>query len=357
MPSTFALTLALLARAGAVATSTSLGGVVAPNPFPAARGCRVEPGGAGSTFRKITYPNSLSVFVSDGSSDIRDMVGVRPLLAPTEISDILDCVRQPNFPWTTARHTKFPTTDIETASIGWIDALLQPHLSNQLFPTIAELFQVSTSQLYLRDSFIIKYEAPSAISVRTSETRDESPGIEVQASLGAHWDESCFSFVVQLNDLNEFSGGGTKFAHSSEAISVAPGEVLCFCGYNLHEGVPITEGVRYLLTGFVDLRAPPSVLSRFTDGQPIVEGEERLRKIHCLTDFASPHLPFNVNMLRSQYECDGEELLRAIAYGPSPLRYVDMRPLAKKCDAWLRRGDCEDERFFRFLQQVIGDNE
>ena len=116
MPSTFTLTLALLARAGAVATSTSLGGVVAPSPFPAARGCRVEPGGAGSTFRKITYPNSLSVFVSDGSSDIRDMVGVRPLLAPTEISDILDCVRQPNFPWTTARHTKFPTTDIETAS-------------------------------------------------------------------------------------------------------------------------------------------------------------------------------------------------------------------------------------------------
>ena len=35
----------------------------------------------------------------------------------------------------------------------------------------------------------------------------------------------------------------------------------------------------------------------------------------------------------------------------------DHWPLAKKCDAWLRRGDCEDERFFRFLQQVIGDNE
>ena len=33
--------------------------------------------------------------------------------------------------------------------------------------------------------------------------------------------------------LDEFSGGGTKFAHASEALSVAPGEAMVFCGYNV----------------------------------------------------------------------------------------------------------------------------
>ena len=89
-----------------------------------------------------------------------------------------------------------------------------------------------------------------------------------------------------------------------------------FCGYNLHEGVRITAGERYLLTGFVDLRAPPSVLERFTRGQPVAAGGGHR---FCFTDFASPHLPFNVAMLQERYERSGEALLHAIAYAPSPV--------------------------------------
>jgi len=327
----------LIAIAEVAALSTASRGQIVPAVASAAKS---------STYRKIAYPNGLSVCVSDGSAELRDMIGVRACLSPAEIESILATVRQDDFPWTIARHTNYPTTDVETAAVPWIDALLQPHLRHTLLPTIADVFQVGAVQLILRDAFIIKYTAAEPVG--------GSDAPEVQASLGAHWDESCFSFVMQLNDLDDFSGGGTKFKHASEPLSVEPGEVMVFCGYNVHEGVAITEGERYLLTGFVDLRAPPSVLKRFTEGQPILaEGGNQF----CFTDFASPHLTFNVAMLRERYECTGDALLRAIAYAPSPVPYLDLRPLAKQCDAWIRRGECDDEKFYRFLSQVIGEGE
>ena len=95
------------------------------------------------------------------------MVGVRPLLAPTEISDILDCVRQPNFPWTTARHTKFPTTDIERG-LDWLDrraasaALEQPAFSDDRGASGLHVAALPARLVHHQVR-----EAPSAISVRT----------------------------------------------------------------------------------------------------------------------------------------------------------------------------------------------
>ena len=319
-------------------------------------------------FRKIAYPNGLSICISDGSTALRDMIGVRACLSPEEVDLILSEVRRADFPWTVARHKNYPTTDIETAAIPWIDELLQPHLCHTLLPTMAEVFQVDAAQLILRDTFIIKYAAPDAstfggsvVPTGTAAAAAAAAGAspaeaQQQSSLDAHWDESCFSFVMQLNPLDEFRGGGTKFKHASEPLSVEPGEAMVFCGYNVHEGVHITSGERYLLTGFVDLRAPPSVLERFTKGQPILADDGTNHRF-CFTDFASPHLPYNIAMLKERYECtesSGQALLRAIAYAPSPVPYLDLGPLARQCDEWLTRGVCNDEKFYRFLSLVIG---
>ena len=164
--------------------------------------------------------------MSDGSTELSQMIGVRSCFTPAEVESILSTVRRDDFPWTVARHKNYPTTDVETAAVPWVDMLLQPRLRDTLLPTIAETFQVDASQLLLRDSFIIKYEAHAS-----------EAALPVQSSLGAHWDESCFSFVVQLNGLDEFRGGGTKFEHASQPLSVAPGEAMVFCGYQVHEGV------------------------------------------------------------------------------------------------------------------------
>ena len=314
--------------------------------------------GAPSSFQRTAYPNGLSVLVSDGSTQMRDHVGVRPVFSPAEVEYVLSIVRHPEFPWTVARHKSFPTTDVEVAAVPAIEALLQPHLSDELMPTIAETFQIDASQLVLRDCFIIKYAASDDGAVVPPLAAAPSASPPAQSSLGAHWDESCFSFVMQLNALDEFAGGGTKFAHASAPLSVSPGEAMVFCGYNMHEGVRITRGERYLLTGFVDFRAPPSELGRFTAGQPLVAAGQGGKNAFCFSDFPSPHLPYNVALLRERYGCPdgGEELLRAIAYAPPAVPHIDLAPLARKCDAWLTRGECTDARFRRFLGLVLGDD-
>ena len=308
-----------------------------------------------SSFRQIARPNGLSVLVSNGSQQMRDHVGVRSVLSAAEVEYVLSIVRRPDFPWTVARHKNFPTTDVEVAAVPAIETLLQPHLRDELMPTIAETFQIDASQLILRDCFIIKYAAPSDGAVVPPTAAVPPPEPPAQSSLGAHWDESCFSFVMQLNALDEFVGGGTKFAHASAPLSVSPGEAMVFCGYNMHEGVRITQGERYLLTGFVDLRAPPSVLGRFTSGQPLVAADQGEKNTFCFFDFPSPHLPYNVALLRERYGCGGTALLRALAYAPPAVPYLDLAPLARKCDAWLTHGECTDARFRRFLSLVLGD--
>ena len=65
---------------------------------------------------------------------------------------------------------------------------------------------------------------------------------------------SPFAFVVPLNE--GFEGGGTQFVEldGRPIFRPAVGAALLFSGKNRHRGVETTEGVRYILAGFVDVR-------------------------------------------------------------------------------------------------------
>ena len=74
-----------------------------------------------------------------------------------------------------------------------------------------------------------------------------------QASLQAHVDGTPWSFVIALNDSNQYSGGGTRFIESETVYRPQKaGSAILFSGKNLHEGVALTAGVRYILTGFCE---------------------------------------------------------------------------------------------------------
>ena len=56
-----------------------------------------------------------------------------------------------------------------------------------------------------------------------------------------------------MNDSSQFTGGGTHFIHNN--ITCKPqkaGNAVLFSGKNLHEGVAVTTGIRYILTGFCE---------------------------------------------------------------------------------------------------------
>jgi predicted 2-oxoglutarate/Fe(II)-dependent dioxygenase YbiX len=73
-----------------------------------------------------------------------------------------------------------------------------------------------------------------------------------QTSLKPHVDGTPWSFVIVLNDPGaDFDGGGTRFI--DDGVTYRPanvGSAIAFSGKNMHEGVAITRGIRYILTGF-----------------------------------------------------------------------------------------------------------
>lgn len=105
---------------------------------------------------------------------------------------------------------------------------------------MARLFDLDEDRLRIGEMFVAKYSS--------------TPG--AQKGLGAHKDGTPWSFVINLNcpDI-DFFGGGTMFMDDS--IVYRPKEVgtaVLFNGKNLHMGVPITGGTRYILTGFCNYK-------------------------------------------------------------------------------------------------------
>ena len=77
--------------------------------------------------------------------------------------------------------------------------------------------------------------------------------------LGTHQDGSFVTCIMALSDPDEYSGGGTYFAHLGQTVSLGLGEVLLFQGqqgpYSApHRAVPIASGKRVLYLAFFKLR-------------------------------------------------------------------------------------------------------
>ena len=290
-----------------------------------------------ATFQRVAFDEHMDMLVSSGANENRDMLGVISVLPDDLRRRILDQVASPSFAWTTDRHSLYPTTDIEVNSVPWLEAEMAVLLKGSLLPAIARLFDVDEAELFLRDQFVVKYSCAAGC----------------QAGLETHYDESCFSYVIQLNDPASFEGGGTLFEHAEAAVSVPAGDALLFCGYNRHGGVPVLGGERYVLTGFVDLRSDVASVRRFYGDLP---GELPRPYGAGSNDFPSPHLATNSERLSHAYGgARGDALLEAIAYSPPALgAHVDLTRLRERCAMWLERGHIPNERFYAFLQAAVG---
>ena len=294
-----------------------------------------------TSFERIEFAEGMDVLASAGCKDRRDVLGVKPMLSSELTQRILTELSRPDFAWTTARHSLYPTTDCEVHAVPWLEAEMAHVLEGSLLPAIARLFRVDEDSLFLRDQFVVKYSSAAGC----------------QRGLETHYDESCFSYVIQLNDPCHFSGGGTLFDHADAPMTVPPGNALLFCGYNRHMGVPVIEGERYVLTGFVDFRSDTDSVRRFY-GQSMGQKPDELPRPYGAgsNDFPSPHLTVNNERLERAYGGKrGEALLRAIAYSPPALgAHVDLSRLRERCAGWLESGHVPNERFYSFLQAHIG---
>jgi predicted 2-oxoglutarate/Fe(II)-dependent dioxygenase YbiX len=73
-----------------------------------------------------------------------------------------------------------------------------------------------------------------------------------QNFLDFHLDRSFMSFNILLSDPNTFKGGGTCF-NDGLVYNISQGDVLIHSGKIKHAGLPVIEGKRYLIVGFLNI--------------------------------------------------------------------------------------------------------
>lgn len=133
--------------------------------------------------------------------------------------------------WDTLRHTTYPTIDLPINDIPEIRFFIENLTFRVIIPEVETKYGLEKNRLGIYDPFIIKYTAES------------------QSMLEPHQDYAEFSYVIVLN--KDFEGGGTRFTHLNMEPKTEIGDIMLFCGRNQHMGIKITDGVRYVIAGFL----------------------------------------------------------------------------------------------------------
>lgn len=148
------------------------------------------------------------------------------------LSAVKDTAR--NHGWHSARHVSYPTTDVRVSDLeDSTRRFVIGSVTERVLPRMAELYGFDVGRLRFRDFFCVKYSA------------------EGQRGLDEHRDGSRLSFIMLINSPEEFEGGGTRFVELDQTVSGGRGDCCCFSGRLLHCGVPITQGERFIVAGFV----------------------------------------------------------------------------------------------------------
>ena len=137
--------------------------------------------------------------------------------------------------WSKNRHNDYPTTDNEINKNWSFYYFLIEKIKKELYHYYDKYYKINSSKLNIDELFVIKYDGNNEKS---------------QKSLNQHEDGSEFSFIIALND--NYSGGGTRFVKNNKTIKLEKGDVVIFSGQTTHEGLKVTSGLRYVLTGFLN---------------------------------------------------------------------------------------------------------
>lgn len=136
--------------------------------------------------------------------------------------------------WETTRHAYFPTTDIQIENI-------KPVFSFMLFfiktidKLISKSYNIKIETIDIREMFIAKYDA----------NRQNSLDMHIDGS------ESNISITILLN--NEFEGG--RLIYADDIISYAEkGDVMIHTKHHKHGVTPVTNGIRYSLVMFLQIK-------------------------------------------------------------------------------------------------------
>jgi hypothetical protein len=136
--------------------------------------------------------------------------------------------------WTKKRHSAYPTTDLPVESVKPIAGFIFESLK-VIGDKIKKSYGLNDEiMLDFKDLFIVKY------------LHNDQNFLEI------HKDGSFISFNILLSDVGDFEGGGTYF-DDGLIMKGEQGDLIIHSSKIKHSGLPITNGTRYLLVGFLNI--------------------------------------------------------------------------------------------------------
>lgn len=163
----------------------------------------------------------------------------KPLFSADECNSIIaeaEGVAKKRGGWSTQRHYSHPTTDIRVQDIPQTMEWFCENLPTKLFPAIAACFPNLVKDpegLRIFDVFVVKYNA------------------DQQSYLKVHRDSSLISVTIALNKQTEFEGGGMWVEPLDQVVNLDQGQTVTFASNIRHGGHKVTQGLRYILVGFL----------------------------------------------------------------------------------------------------------
>jgi len=190
----------------------------------------------------------------DFDTELRSVVGDDliqitndPILSNEECQSIIDSAEDHFYRTNNGKWSTLPSGRYEVAG-SWIKDIPTLHdffnklLKERFYPALSSLFpgilQNSDDELCVQSSYIFKYTPTSG------------------SKTDIHTDSSLLSFTLLLSPPEDFKGGGTYFeclGKSGQVLDMKRGDVTFRPAGLRHAGYPVTEGVRYVIGGFVTM--------------------------------------------------------------------------------------------------------
>jgi tetratricopeptide (TPR) repeat protein len=159
-------------------------------------------------------------------------VQVAPLLPPSICEQIWEWASQGQ--WSQQRHYAVPTNDVPVHTVEPLLEWFNRWFFAEMRAQLARQFNCSPN-FFVHDAFCVQYVAGT-----------------VSNHLPIHTDESTHSFVIALNDCDNYEGGGTYFPRNDVVVRLKVGEVLSFRGDSVrHGGEAVTKNARHILVAFL----------------------------------------------------------------------------------------------------------
>ena len=137
--------------------------------------------------------------------------------------------------WDKDNFKNYPTLDLKLSKLTNIHDYFLKYELGKIMNYIEKSYCLPNETRFdITDLNIIKYSA------------------DLQTHLDYHKDSSFITFNIALNGKTEYEGGGTYF-DDGLIFNIDKGEMIVHCGNVIHRGLTVTNGVRYILVGFINI--------------------------------------------------------------------------------------------------------